>query len=551
VRSDVGLSLVEVLVAMIVIGTVMGAMAPFLVRSVSVVGQERSKQVAVEVANDALERARALDPSSLLAGRSKIKTQSQWNAAPAAVTGYLATMAQDWDPLLPDDSDAGLQAPLPTTSNPVTVVGTPYTQSWYVGRCWQTKVYNLTAGACGPAISDVPFFRIVAVVTWSHRSCPGSSCIYIASTLASIGPDPRFDLNRPPPVITDIADQTGYRGVVEDPLQLVVTGGQLPLAWTSLNLPPGLVVSPLGGLITGTPTAAGTYPVVITATGRDGKADNVQFTWIIALVPTLTNPGTQLETAGVQISPLAIVATGGLLPLKWTATGQPAGIAFNTTTGVFTGTATTVQTRTVVVTITDAGVPARTASVTFSWQVFTSVTIYNPGAQSIGLGTSIDPGTFALYATGGAAPYLWQASNLPRGLVLNTTTGAITGTVTSGTRYLTGLSVTDAAGDVDSITVLVNVTGSYTDFRVTSPNPAGPDRSSVAYSTPTLTATAAGGNTYYSYTWTAAGLPTGLQLSTSGVLSGRPTTRGSYVVTFTATDRNARTAVLMFVWTVT
>ena len=173
--AEEGHSLAEVLVSIAVISTVMAAVAPFLVKSVSVVGQQRSQQVAIEVANDALERARALDPSSLLAGRGKVETLRQWTAAPAAVAPYLASMIQDWDPLLPVTSDAGLQAPLPTVANPVSVVGTPYAQSWYVGRCWQTKVLTLAAGPCGtahPATSDVPFFRIVAVVTWSHRSCP-------------------------------------------------------------------------------------------------------------------------------------------------------------------------------------------------------------------------------------------------------------------------------------------------------------------------------------------------------------------------------------------
>jgi hypothetical protein len=35
------------------------------------------------------------------------------------------------------------------------------------------------------------------------------------------------------------------------------------------------------------------------------------------------------------------------------------------------------------------------------------------------------------------------------------------------------------------------------------------------------------------------------------VISGRPTTRGSYVVTFTVADRYSETAVMMFTWTVT
>lgn len=549
--SDAGISLVEVLVAIVVIGTVMAAMAPFLVKSVMVVGQQRSQQVAVQVANDALERARALDPSSLLAGRGKSKTQEQWTAAPAAVATYLATMLQDWDPLLPELSDAGLQAPLPTVPNDVTVAGSPYSQSWYVGRCWQAKALTALAGACGtvPAASAVPFFRVVAAVTWSHRSCPAASCIYVASTLMSIGADPRFDLNRPPPVITDPGDQTGYQNVAQGPLQLVVSGGELPLTWTSTSLPPGLAVSAEGGLITGTPTLAGTYPVVIKATGQDGKADDTAFTWIIALVPTLTSPGAQRTTVGKTIPPLAIAAVGGLRPLKWAASGLPAGLTIDTSTGVITGAPTSVQTKTVAVTITDAGVPPRTASVTFNWQVFPPVALYNPGPQTVAIRTSIAPGAFSLGASGGLKPYQWRAENLPTGVSLNATTGAVSGTITGGSRFLTTVHVTDSLGDVDSMTVLVTVTASNPDIRVTT-NPANPDRSTPRnVQPPALTVDAPGSNG--STTWTATNLPPNVVLSPSGVTSGIPTTPGVYVVTYTVTDNKARTAVLMFTWTVT
>lgn len=560
--SDVGFSLVEVLVAIVVIGTVMAAVAPFLVQSVNVVGQQRSQQVAVQVANDALERARALDPSSLLAGRGKTETQRQWNAAPAAVTPYLATMLQDWDPLLPVVPALGVEAPgrrapLPTAPNNVSVVGVPYAQSWYVGKCWQAKAPRGTtaAGACGtahPATTDVPFFRIVAAVTWNHRSCAGGSCIYVASTLASIGPDPRFDLNRPPPTITDPPDQTGYSDSDVN-LQLDVTGGQLPLVWTAVQLPPGLIISAGGGLITtaSKPVTAGVYAVVVTVTGRDGKADSTSFTWTVAQVPALTSPGAQRSTIGTTITPLAIIAVGGLRPLKWSAPLLPAGLFINTATGVITGAPTSVGTRTVVVTIVDAGVPGRSASVTFNWQIYSQVSLYNPGPQSIASNTDVGQGAFAFYASGGLAPYVFRADNLPTSLSLNTATGAVTGDII-GTRYIVTAYVTDSLGDVDSIIVLLTVTPYGNDLRVTTPNPAGPDRSTAVNTTPTVVnAVAAGGTT--PYTWTASGLPPGLTLGTNGVISGKPTTKGSYVVSYTVTDRANRpaTAVLMFTWTIT
>ena len=545
---DDGFTLIEVLVAMAVIGTVMTALAPFLIKSVLVVDQQRSQQVAVQVANDALERARALDPSSLLAGRGRLETQRQWAAAPAAVAGYLATTTQVWD-ALPDTSTAGPRAPLPTVPNVVNASGINYSQSWYIGRCWQTKLKpgESSAGDCkaNPATTtDVPFFRVVAAVTWAHRSCALGQCIYVATTLASTGDDPRFELNQPPPVITDPPNQTGYV-TVDASLQLVVTDGARPLVWSATGMPPGLTVS-AGGLINGKPTAAGTYSVVVTATAQDGKADNTTFTWIIALLPTLTSPGDQVSRVRLPDS-LSVAEVGGLLPLVWSASQLPAGLTINAATGLISGTPTTVQTQAVTVTVADAGVPPRTASVSFSWRVLSRVTLVDPGDQTLAAGTVLSGGTFAFSASGGATPYTWRAENLPRNLSLNASTGAVTGTILDGTRYVVNVYVTDSFGDVDSISLILNITGG--DIRVTAPNPSSPDRSTTLGVFTSVTAGATGG---FFYSWSATNLPPGLSISTGGVISGRPTVRGTYLVTLSVSDLFGRgPAVLMFTWTVT
>ena len=63
-----------------------------------------------------------------------------------------------------------------------------------------------------------------------------------------------------------------------------------------------------------------------------------------------------------------------------------------------------------------------------------------------------------------------------------------------------------------------------------------------------LTLSASGGTA--PYTWTASGLPTGLSISSGGVISGTPSASGSFSVTVTATDSTSLTGSASFTWTI-
>ncbi|WP_374204089.1 cellulose binding domain-containing protein [Streptomyces sp. HPF1205] len=52
-------------------------------------------------------------------------------------------------------------------------------------------------------------------------------------------------------------------------------------------------------------------------------------------------------------------------------------------------------------------------------------------------------------------------------------------------------------------------------------------------------------------TYTASGLPAGLSISSSGQITGTPTTAGTYAVTVTATDSTGASGTAAFTWTVT
>ncbi len=52
------------------------------------------------------------------------------------------------------------------------------------------------------------------------------------------------------------------------------------------------------------------------------------------------------------------------------------------------------------------------------------------------------------------------------------------------------------------------------------------------------------------YTWTASGLPAGLAINSSGLISGTPSTAATYSVTATATDSSGATGSTTFSWTI-
>jgi prepilin-type N-terminal cleavage/methylation domain-containing protein len=555
-RCDDGFSLLEVLVALAVMGIVMAGAAPFLIKSVALVGQQRSQQVAIEVANDALERARALTPSSLLAGRGLTAVQNQLNAAPTAVRSLTSQFGIDADSTLTSITDllAGANAPLPTEPKSVTVGGVQYWQSWYVGRCWQTKadstLVSTALGSCsgtqptGIGVIAVPFFRVVVAVTWQHNGCAASQCVYVASTLVSPTADPLFDLKRPPPTIAAPGDRANYVGDTVS-FQLVASGGTLPRTWTVGGLPTG-VTSTAAGLVSGTPTTPGTYAVAAHVSDRDGNSDDATFTWTVAALPALTSPGARVFRTSTAVT-LPVTLTGGMQPVTWTAGGLPAGLTINASTGVISGTTpATVQTtpQTATITVVDKGL--KTATTTFTWQVVTPVTLGSPGPQTADKGDTVNY-ALAPLAGGGLTPYTWTATGLPPGLSLNTSTGTVTGTIGAGTRYLVAIDVTDSAGGRAAIVVPLNVIVSSS-LRVTAPNPASPDRTSTVGSTISLTASALPAS---GQVWSATGLPPGLSInSSSGTVSGKPTTAGTYVTTLTV-NASPQVANLMFTWTVT
>jgi subtilase family serine protease len=129
---------------------------------------------------------------------------------------------------------------------------------------------------------------------------------------------------------------------------------------------------------------------------------------------TLPSPGTQTSPIGKALS-LALPGTdSGQSALSYSATGLPTGLSINPTTGVISGTPTTVQTTTVSISATDA--VRNTGVLQFSWTVVkpTKPALNKP--RFSGLGQRKPKLTFTV-AAGQYAPALKSISiGLPKGL---------------------------------------------------------------------------------------------------------------------------------------
>ncbi|MEV4639240.1 putative Ig domain-containing protein [Actinoplanes sp. NPDC049548] len=557
--GDEGMSLLEVMMAIFVIGTVMAAVAPVMVTSVALSNRQRSDQAGIQVANSAIERVRALEPTKLFKGRDKASSDIQWANAPKKVKDLLAQMMMVSDTSV---TSGGSKAALPTEALEVTVNSTKYKQQWYVGQCWQTKVAatptpaptaSATASTCAKTDpgNGVPFYRVVVSVEWQHAACP-TGCLYVASTLVSYAQDPMFNTNPNPPKVGKLVAQWSYVNDDKVKYQITSSGGHLPLKWAASGLPDGLVIDPDSGEIHGTPTKTGTWTgATVEVTDKDGLSDDATFDWVI-YNDLVVAPQAARSTRNNTAVNVPITATGGRPALTWTATGLPTGLTINSATGVITGTtaasgAVTYKTQ---ITVTDAGTP-RQVTVAFDWYVgplVTPLTLanYSPPPVSKGSPVSYD---LSQLAGGGLKPYTWSAVSLPDGLTMNTSTGMVTGTMQYASQYITTVTLADSSGQTKTIDITVEVTAGGNDMRINTPS-GSPMSSQMGRAITSFPVDSAGSNPP-SHTWSAVGLPPGVVISSDGAVTGTPTTRGKYRVTLQVTNNKADKAKLMFDWTIT
>ena len=233
-------------------------------------------------------------------------------------------------------------------------------------------------------------------------------------------------------------------GAVGSPYNLTFTAsGSPPYTWSVISgtLPAGLTLSP-GGVLSGTPTAAGAFQFTVQVTDKTTRAVADAFNLTIAPQLVITTAVLPDATAGTPYpAGQKIAATGGTPPYTFSTTGSfPAGLTLNSSTGAITGTPTQGGPNSFTAQVTDsAGIIAtKTLAINVIAIVFTTPSPL-PGAtfgvaynQSIAVTGATPPDTFTI-----------DSGTLPGGITLSVT-GALAGTPTALGNFSFVVRVTDA-----------------------------------------------------------------------------------------------------------
>ncbi len=337
-----------------------------------------------------------------------------------------------------------------------------------------------------------------------------------------------------------ITSSTTAAAVVGTHFSYQITASGSPTTYAATNLTgTGLSLDPNTGVISGTPSTAGTIVSQLTATNAFGTSPALTLTITVAaqpIVPVITSATSASATVGTAFS-YRITATGS--PTTFAATNlSGTGLTLDINSGTISGTPGTVGAITTQITAANTAGTSAPVTVTITVTSQAAVPVITSGTSaSATVGESF---TYHITATG--SPTSFAATNLAgTGFSLDANTGIISGTPGAVGVITTQVTATNATGASAALTVRITVTTAVTPAPVVNSARVNGDV----------------GNEL-SFTISATNSPSQFALSSgpawlsinasSGVLSGTPTAAGTFAATVSASnDGGTGTGTITFV----
>ena len=342
------------------------------------------------------------------------------------------------------------------------------------------KWYTVASGGTGTNTAPV-----------IDASNPGTFTYYVSQVSAGGCESPRTAITAtvsPVPVAPTVTNVSYCIGGTATALTATAATGNSLVWYTTATGGTGSSTAPTPS--TSTLGVTTYYVSQVNATGCESERAAITVT--VTALPVIGYGATYSFERTRAIPSIAPSSTGATVSTYAISPSLPAGLTFNTSTGVITGTPTVVS-ASQTYTVTGSTASGCAATTTFTLEVFNAVApsalSYAPATQTVRQGTAITAMTPTI--SGGTPTYTISPA-LPAGLSINATTGVISGTLT--------------AAQTGSITY-------------------------------TVTATNTGGSTTATVTLVFNTAPTGITLAPAAVAEN--STSGTTVGTLTATDADS------------
>lgn len=320
--------------------------------------------------------------------------------------------------------------------------------------------------------------------------------------------------------------------------RLTGSGPVAPYSWRALDpLPPGLSLS-VDGLISGAPTALGTWTFDVKMSESTGSrfvaVRTLSLTVATVVVATSELPDAHL--GGSYAAKLERAGGGSFATWHVVSGSLPPGLAF-TSAGSLTGRPTSLGTYRFGVTVTSGGKTSPSRELTLVVRPMEVATAALPNAP---VGTAYSQ---KLVTSGGSGTLTWSVASgaLPPGLVLSSA-GTISGRPTAAGAYTAGFQVTDQSVPKQIATRTLTIVVSPMEIATASLPPG------TKGSWYTSQLVASGGKPTLVWSLADGALPTGLKLSSAGRITGYPRASGTWTFTLKLVDgstpRNEATRTL-------